>query len=137
VTSPKSTAIGVSTDSWAMLLREGTRLFVPPMPPLPLSPNPFYALSENSCLGPVLGSQSTAAWGDESFVASSVEEECTDLAVGGVLGEEGTWNEEAMWVEPLAVSYPALEENKEKLPQVDAPGVHVNSLEGPAAIKGL
>ena len=90
-TLPESIAAGVSTDSWAMLLREGTRLFMPPMPPLPLSPNPFYALSENSCLGPVLGSQSTEAWGDESSVsASSMGKESTDLAVGGVLGEEGT-----------------------------------------------
>ena len=128
VTSPEPIETGESIDAWARLLREGTRLFVPPMPPLPLAPNPFYALSETSRLG-VLGSKATEAWGDG-------DEESTDLVAGGVLGEEETWEAETLWVEPLAVSYPAMEENVGRMPQGVVPGVQVMALEAPTAIKG-
>jgi hypothetical protein len=45
--STLNTSLGSDSDegTWAMQLHNGQRLFVPPMPSIPLSPNPFFALS--------------------------------------------------------------------------------------------
>ena len=112
------------THTWEMLLREGRRIFtlaIPPMPPIPISANPFHALSE-TCLETVMGEQSGEAWDDEASESSSLLE-LTDKVVGGKSGELGCWDDKALWVEPLAISFPAVEESTVQSAQAGAKGV--------------
>jgi hypothetical protein len=97
------------TDQWALQLRDGQPVVVPsPGLVAPLSSNPFYALSPEFTdivkpPSPMLG---------ESLP-------CEYVAVGTELALEvqpmdnpltSTWEEEAMWVEPLAISAPMEED---------------------------
>ena len=112
------------THTWEMLLREGKRIFtpsIPPMPPIPLSINPFHALLE-TCLETARGEQSVEVWDDEAS-ESSLPLELSNNVVGGELGEDGSWDDEAIWVELLAISFPVVEESPDKLAQVRANGV--------------
>jgi hypothetical protein len=126
--SSKSLTPEPSTDTWAMLLCEGKRLFVLPMslmPPIPLSTNPFFTLSsENLGLESAWSEKSVEFWADECAHTTSTLLDLSDLEVGGVLEEDGSWDNDAMWVEPLAVSYPVVEEGVEQVVQADDSGDH-------------
>jgi hypothetical protein len=68
------------------------------------------------------GEQSVEVWDDEAS-ESSLPLELSNNVVGGELGEDGSWDDEAIWVELLAISFPAVEESPDKLAQVGANGV--------------
>jgi hypothetical protein len=111
----------VATDHWALQLHDGRRVAVPsPGLVAPLSSNPFYALSPEftdvikpsfSVLGEPIPCEN-AEVGTESPLAlelQSVDNPTTSM-----------WEEEAMWVEPLAISAPVEESVTRQLP-VSAP----------------
>jgi hypothetical protein len=119
--------------SWALQLRQGQRIFVPELPPLPLSPNPFYALSStvlemepreqngipatwaleefehtsSMAEAPMEHTGTPATWALESFERTSSMAE-SELH-SSTCGDGSEWEEHADWVEPLAVEYPGLE----------------------------
>jgi hypothetical protein len=110
-----------ASDHWALQLRDGRRVAVTsPGLVAPLSSNPFYALSPEFTdvikpSFPVLGEPipcDNAEVGTESPLAlelHSVDNPTTSM-----------WEEEAMWVEPLAISAPVEESDTGQLP-VSAP----------------
>ena len=127
----KVTAAEVPPDSWAMLLREGKRIFTPPMPPIPLSTNPFSALSME-CLNTVCGEKTLEVWGDTSLSAGEVSTPLeSDLVVSGESEMEGCWDDETLWVEPLAVSYPVVEGSSGPVNQAEYQGGHDTVLSTP------
>ena len=71
-------------------------------------------------------------WADECTHSTSTTLDLSDPEVGGVLGEDGSWDNDAMWVKPLVVTYPAVGEGVEQVVQADGSGVHVL----PATLKG-
>ncbi|GMY18770.1 NADPH-dependent thioredoxin reductase 3-like isoform X2, partial [Fagus crenata] len=124
--SSSKSLIEPSTDTWAMLLHEGKRLFMPPMPPLPLSTNPFFALSsENLGLKSAWSETAVEVWADESTHSTSTLLDLSNPEVEGGLGGDGSWDNDAMWVEPLAITYPTVEEGVEQIAQADGSRVHV------------
>uniref|UniRef100_A0A2N9HYC0 Protein kinase domain-containing protein n=1 Tax=Fagus sylvatica TaxID=28930 RepID=A0A2N9HYC0_FAGSY len=99
--------------TWVMQLRQGKRLFMPQPPPLPLSPNPFYALStelftesSETIEIPEIGTVENPA-----HTSSLIVPESTQI----IGGDDGVWDEQVEWVEPLAVAYPAVELNGESV----------------------
>uniref|UniRef100_A0A2N9GTW6 Reverse transcriptase domain-containing protein n=1 Tax=Fagus sylvatica TaxID=28930 RepID=A0A2N9GTW6_FAGSY len=102
--------IGESSDAtWALQLQDGQCLFVPQMPPLPLSTNPFYALSSSELGVEFMEKieQPEVRYIDNMTLTKSMDapEPASDMFSGDV----GEWGGQAEWVEPLAVEYPALE----------------------------
>jgi hypothetical protein len=95
--SSKSLTPKPSTNTWVMLLHEGKRLFVPPippMPPIPLSTNPFFALSsENLGLESAWSEKAVEVWANECTHSTSTTLDLSDPEVGGVLGEDGSWDQ--------------------------------------------
>ncbi len=71
-------------------------------------------------------------WVDESTHSTSSPLDLSDPKVEGGLGEDGSWDNEAIWIEPLAVTYPTVEEGVEQIVQADGSWVHVL----PATLKG-
>jgi hypothetical protein len=69
-------------------------------------------------------------WADECTTSNPLD--ISDPEVEGVLGYDGSWDNDAMWVEPLAVDYLTVEEGVEQIVQADGSGVK----EFPAALKG-
>ena len=98
--------IGENSDAtWALQLRDGQRLFVPHMPPLPLSPNPFYALSSSE-----LGVEFVEKLEQpEDSLALTKAIDAPEQASVVFSGDVGEWGGQAEWVEPLAVEYLAVE----------------------------
>ncbi len=66
-----------------------------------------------------MGEQSVEVWDDE-VSESPLPPEWSDNVVGGELEEFGCWEDEALWVEPLAISFPAIEKNTVKSAQAGA-----------------
>ena len=105
--------------TWALQLWQGQRLFVPQMPPLPLSPNPFYALSSPElCVETMEKIESSEVW------ALDTSAHTPDLVIlepshSGIEGDEVDWEDRANWVEPLAIAYPAEASNGGSKLQVD------------------
>ena len=108
--------------SWALQLRHGQRLFVPDLPPLLLSPNPFYALSstvleKEPTEQTGFPMEQTATWALENFDHTSSMAD-SEIHVS-TCGDGSEWEEHADWVEPLAMEYPVLEANGVPEVQVD------------------
>ncbi|GMY38251.1 hypothetical protein FCV25MIE_33495 [Fagus crenata] len=105
-------------SDWALQLQDGRCLVMPSSPMAPLSSNPFFALSSEylevgklipSALGGVLADESIED--GEIDMASSLE--ISKYKQEGVLRDVGDWDEDAMWVEPLAISLPDAEPRTE------------------------
>ena len=88
---------------------------MPSFPPVSLSANPFYALSSENInlecsLATVSASEDWTEMGDsepsQSLVNSEIEVAETK--------QGGEWEDEAMWVEPLAIAMPAVEDVVDK-----------------------
>jgi hypothetical protein len=94
---------------WVMQLRQGKRLFMPQPPPLPLSPNPFYALSTELFTESSETIEIPEVWkvDDPAHISSLI---VSDQLIGG---DDGVEDEQVEWIEPLAVAYPAVEWNGE------------------------
>ena len=71
-------------------------------------------------------------WANESTQSTSTPLNLLDPEAEGGLGEDRSWDNDAMWVEPLAVNYLTMEEGVEQIAQADGSGVHVL----PATLKG-
>ncbi|GMY37358.1 vesicle-fusing ATPase-like [Fagus crenata] len=103
-------------SDWALQLRDGRRLVILSIPMAPLSSNPFYALSSEYLeAGKMLPTAQ-----DGISITESMEDEDIDRALeiskyeqGGVVSDVGDWDEDAMWVEPLAISLPDAEPRTE------------------------
>jgi hypothetical protein len=117
--SPEKTSDPIAAPSsaddeagtWVMQLRQGKRLFMPQPPPLPLSPNPFYALSTELFTDSSEKIEIPEIWSDDNpaHTSSMIVPESTQI-----IGEDdGGWDEHVEWIEPLAVAYPAVELNGE------------------------
>ncbi|GMY33591.1 hypothetical protein FCV25MIE_28833 [Fagus crenata] len=103
------------------------------MPPLPLSTNPFFTLSsEKLGLESAWSETAVEVWANESTQSTSTPLNLSDPEAEGGLGEDGSWDNDAMWVEPLVVNYPTVEEGVEQIVQADGSGVYVL----PATLKG-
>jgi hypothetical protein len=83
---------------WALQLRHGQRLFVPDLPPLPLSPNPFYALSstvleKEPTEQTGIPMEQTATWALENFDHTS---SMADSEIhSSTCGDGSEWEEHA------------------------------------------
>uniref|UniRef100_A0A2N9IB59 Uncharacterized protein n=1 Tax=Fagus sylvatica TaxID=28930 RepID=A0A2N9IB59_FAGSY len=97
--------------TWVMQLRQGKRLFMPQPPPLPLSPNPFYALSTELFTEPSETIEIPEVWTveDPAHTSSLIVQESTQ----NTGRDDVVWDEQVEWVEPLMVAYPAVELNGE------------------------
>ena len=80
----------------------------------PLSSNPFYALSSDYMeVGKILPTAQDGVSVDESMEDDDIDR-ITSLEIlkyeqGGVVSDVRDWDEDAMWVEPLAISLPDAE----------------------------
>ena len=98
--------IGENSDAtWALQLRDGQHLFVPHMPSLPLTPNPFYALSSSELGVEIMEKLEQPGANLALTKAMDDPKQASDVFNGDV----GEWGGQAEWVEPLAVEYPAVE----------------------------
>ncbi len=109
-------AIDASLDAseWALQLQDGWRLVVPSIPMAHLFSNPFFALSSDFLeagkrLSIDLGVLSSDEWIEDGEFDRDSSLEISKFEQGGVVGDEGDWDEDAMWVEPLAISLPNAE----------------------------
>jgi hypothetical protein len=126
-TSPTPEESDDDAGRWVMQLRQGKRLFMPQPPPLPLSPNPFYALSSELFTESSEKIEIPEVWtaDDPAHISSLI---VSDQLIGGDDGDE---DEQVEWIEPLAVAYPAVEWNGE----TEVQEVSVQS-EGPEVMSG-
>ena len=115
-TSPVESAIDASSNAseWALQLRDSRRLVVPSILVAHLSSNPFFALSSDfleagKCLSIDLGVLSSDEWTEDGEFDRDSSLEISKFEQGGVVGDEGDWDEDAMWVKPLAISLPDAE----------------------------
>ena len=106
------------SSGWAMKLRDGRKLTMPSFPPVSLSANPFYALSSKNInmersIATVSASEEWTEMGEnvsepsQSWVNSEIEVAVTE--------QGGEWEDEVMWVEPLVVAMPVVEDVVEKI----------------------
>uniref|UniRef100_A0A2N9HAP6 Reverse transcriptase zinc-binding domain-containing protein n=1 Tax=Fagus sylvatica TaxID=28930 RepID=A0A2N9HAP6_FAGSY len=95
----------------ALQLRQGQRLFVPQMPPLPLTPNPFYALSSSDlCVEAPEKTESSEVWAlDNSAHKPALE--TWEPSNSAIERDVEDWEDRAEWFVPLAIAYPAEESN--------------------------
>jgi hypothetical protein len=97
--------------TWALQLRHGQRLFVPQLSPLPLTPNPFYALSSpNLCVEATAKKESSEVWALDNS-AHKHDLVTWEPSHSDIEGDTVDWEDRADWVEPLAIAYPAEESN--------------------------
>ena len=103
--------------TWALQLRQGQRLFVPQMPPLPLTPNPFYALSSpDLCVEAPAKTESSEVWALDNS-AHKHDLVTWEPSHSDIEGNVVDWEDRADWFEPLAIAYPAEESNGGSKPQ--------------------
>lgn len=105
-------------SNWALQLRDGRRLVMPSSLMAPLSSNPFFALSlEYLEVGKRIPSALGGVSADESIEDGEIDMvsslEISKYEQEGVVSEVGDWDEDAMWVEPLAISLPDAEPRTE------------------------
>jgi hypothetical protein len=110
VTISSCSEIGEPSDAtWTLQLRDGQRLFMPQMPPLPLSPNPFYALSSSELGVEIMDKlEQPEVWPIDNLALTKAMD-APEQASAIFSGDVGDWGGQAKWVEPLAVEYPAIE----------------------------
>lgn len=92
----------------------------------PLSSNPFFALSSECLaagkyLSTDLGVDSVEEWIESSELDFDFSLELSKYEQGGVVSDEGIWDEDAIWVEPLVISLPEVEERLEEKGILDDP----------------
>ena len=98
------------TDDWALQLRDGRRVALHSSGPVaPLTSNPFFALSPEftDCAKlppPVLSKSSFLDQADDDAESSSPL--ALEFQQGDQLQSIPSWEDEAEWVEPLAISVP-------------------------------
>lgn len=95
----------------AFQLRQGQRLFVPQLPPLPLTPNPFYALSSSDlCVEAPEKTESSEVWAlDNSAHKPALK--TWEPSNSAIERDVEDWEDRAEWFVPLAIAYPAEESN--------------------------
>jgi hypothetical protein len=122
-TAPSPADLATTTTSedsdWALQLRDGHHLVFPSIPMAPLSSNPFFALS-SECLeaGKFLSTDMGAGSVEERTESGELDFDSSlelyKYEQGGVVSDEGIWDDDALWVEPLAISLPEIEERLEE-----------------------
>ena len=121
-TSPVDLATNTTSEDsdWAFQLRDGRRLVFPSIPMAPLSSNPFFALS-SECLeagkppSTDMGANSVEEWTESGELNFDSSLELSKYEQSGVV----SWDEDALWVEPLAISLPEIEERPEEKGTLD------------------
>ncbi len=88
---------------------------MPQLPPLPLSPNPFYAFSTEFFTESSETIELPEVWSidNPAHTSSLIVPESNQI----IEGDGGVWEEQVDWIEPLAVAYPAMESNGESVVQ--------------------
>uniref|UniRef100_A0A2N9HXJ9 Reverse transcriptase domain-containing protein n=1 Tax=Fagus sylvatica TaxID=28930 RepID=A0A2N9HXJ9_FAGSY len=133
VTISSCSEIGEPSDAtWTLQLRDGQRLFMPQMPPLPLSPNPFYALSSSELGVEIMDKlEQPEVWPIDNLALTKAMDAPEQVpAISAIVsGEVGDWGGQAEWIEPLAMEYPAIEPPGMPEAQDSSWGEHKNAHE--------
>ena len=136
-------AIKASSEvsDWALQLRDGRRLVVPSIPMAPLSSNPFFALSSEclevgKCFSTDLGGVSAEEWTESGELDIESSLQLSKYEQEGVVSDEEGWDEDAMWVEPLAISPPEVEVHIEEKDPVGTRENSTGDIQPPESSKG-
>ena len=142
-TPPADMAIEASSEvsDWALQLRDGRRLVVPSIPMAPLSSNPFFALSSEclavgKCFSTDLGGVSAEEWTESGELDIESSLQLSKYEQEGVVSDEEGWDEDAMWVEPLAISPPEVEVHIEEKDPVGTRENSTGDIQPPKSSKG-
>lgn len=114
LSTPKAESFEADSDSnsWAMQLRDGRRIFVPTLTPISLSESFLCSLIKPLGGGADNRSEPMEEWDAESLEDNKIQALLEEAKREDELWADGEWDEEAMWVEPIAISLPPVDENK-------------------------